>query len=274
MCQFRVDASLCTQCGLCIQDCVAGIIEMDDANIPSIPIEKELGCLKCQHCLAVCPTGAVSVLGKNPADSQPISAGDIPTFKQMDHFVRARRSVRHYKDQNVDPQLIDSILKFLAHVPTGCNAMELTFNVIDDKDVMHKFGDQLVTAIQHAAANKTSDHPFLTQIETLSHEAVASIVFRGAPHALIVSAPVDAPCANEDVALAIAYFELLAQSAGLGTVWWGFLRLTSSIVPETKSILGIPEGHAYYAILFGYPQIEFARTTQKEDAAKVRRISL
>lgn len=242
--------------------------------MPSISEENESGCLKCQHCLAVCPTGAVSVLGKNPADSQPISAGSIPTFKQMDHFVRARRSIRHYKDENVDRDLIDSLLKSLAHVPTGCNAEELTFNVIDDKDVMHNFSNQLVTALQDASANNASDHPFLAQIEHMSPQEIARIVFRDAPHALIVTAPPDAPCANEDVALSLAYFELLAQSAGLGTVWWGFLRLTSGIVPTVKAILGIPEDHIYYAILFGYPQIEFARTTQKEDAAEVRRVKL
>jgi nitroreductase len=247
---------------------------MNGDNLPSIPKGKELDCLKCQHCLAVCPTGAVSVLGKDPANSQPVSVCDIPTFKQMDHFVRARRSIRHYKHENVDTDLIDSLLKSLAHVPTGCNAQELTFNVIDDKDVMRKFCNQLVTALQDAAANNTFNHPFLAQIEHMSRESIAGVVFRGAPHALIVSAPMDAPCANEDVALSLAYFELLAQSAGLGTVWWGFLRLTSAIAPEIKSILGIPEDHIYYAILFGNPQIEFARTAQKEDAAKVRRVAL
>ncbi|MCE5315274.1 MAG: nitroreductase family protein [Armatimonadota bacterium] len=274
MCEFSVNASLCTRCGLCVSDCVSNIIEMGVNGLPSISPEKKGFCLKCQHCLTVCPTGAVSVLGKNPADSQPISGVSMPSFEQMDHFVRGRRSVRHYKDENVDPALIDSLLNALAHAPTGCNAQELTFNVIDDKDVMHRFSDQLVTALLKAAASDESEHPFLQQVAPLPREAIVNIVFRSAPHALIVSAPQDAPCAREDVALSLAYFELLAQSAGLGTLWWGFLRLTSGIVPEVKPILGIPDDHEYYAILFGLPKIEFARTAQKEDAAKVRRVTL
>jgi len=43
--------------------------------------------------------------------------------------------------------------------------------------------------------------------------------------------------------------------------------------PEAAPLLGIPENHDYGAILFGKPSIKFARTVQKEDAAKVRRIA-
>ena len=274
MCRFTVDKSLCTKCGLCISDCPSFIIMQDAGGFPAVPADKQSFCLKCQHCLAVCPTGAVSVLGKNPADSRLISSVEIPGFEQMDHFVRSRRSIRHYKDENVDKALIDKLLKSLAHVPTGCNAQELTFNVIDDKDVMRHFSDKLITALMNAAANHTSEHPLLTQIEAYSREAVTNMVFRTAPHALIVSAPQDAPCAREDIALSLAYFELLAQSAGLGTVWWGFLRLTLGIVPEVKPLLGIPDDHEYYAMLFGLPDIKFARTTQKEDTAGIRYIKL
>ncbi|MCE5322848.1 nitroreductase family protein [bacterium] len=274
MCRFKVDASLCTKCGLCISDCPSFIIMQDESGFPTIPTEKQPFCLKCQHCLAVCPTGAVSVLGRDPVDSQMISSIDMPSFKQMDHFVRSRRSIRNYKDENVDKALIDKLLKSLAHVPTGCNAQELTFNVIDDKDTMRKFSDTLVDALMNAGANHTSENPFLLQIMEMPREAVAKMLFRTAPHALIVSAPQDAPCPREDIALALAYFELLAQSAGLGTVWWGLLRRALLIAPEAKPLLGIPDDHEYYAILFGLPAIEFARTAQKEDAAGVRYITL
>lgn len=274
MCQFAVDESLCTRCGLCVRDCPSLIIELNENGLPWIPANKRTSCLKCQHCLAVCPTGAVSVLGKNPADSVPVSLEAIPSFTQMDHFVRSRRSIRHYKDENVDPSLIDRLLKSLAHVPTGCNAQELVFYVIEDKTVMKRFSDRLVAALLKAAADQAPGHPLLAQMAPLSPEAVSNIVFRGAPHALIVSAPQDAPCPREDIALSLAYFELLAQSAGLGTVWWGFLRFALSLVPDVKPVLGIPDNHDYYAMLFGKPKIKFARTAQKEDAAKIRRVTL
>ena len=62
----------------------------------------------------------------------------------------------------------------------------------------------------------------------------ADIIFRGAPHALIVSAPPDAPCPAEDVVLALATFDLLAQSARLGTVWWGLLKMVLEVLPAFR----------------------------------------
>lgn len=276
MSHFSIDQSLCTRCGLCVSDCVMRIIEQDDNGLPYISPEKAANCFACQHCLAVCPTGAVSVLGKNPADSQPIPGIGIPSFEQMDHLVRSRRSVRHYKDENVDPALIETLLKSLAHAPTGVNRQELTFNVIDDKEVMRQFSDTVLTALAEAAANEDVPGHFAIakQMASYPRDVAASIIFRTAPHALIISAPPDAPCGAEDVALALAYFELLAQSAGLGTVWWGYLRAILMAVPSLKSVLGIPDDHHFYAMLFGIPAIQFARTTQKEDVAKVRRIEM
>ena len=189
----------------------------------------------------------------------------------MAHFVRGRRSIRHYKSENVDPALIKSILRALANVPTGANACEMTFNVIDDIEIMHLFWTRAIAALK--TLNESHGIPErYAHILELPDDEMTRVLFRGAPNALIVSAPPDAPCPNEDVALAIANFELLAQSAGLGSVWWGFLRLFLYLAPELKPILGIPEDHVFSACLFGYPTIKFARTVQRDDAAVVRRI--
>lgn len=273
MLQFSVDSSLCTRCGLCAQDCVSQIVEQEGSAVPSIAAEKEALCLKCQHCLAVCPTGAISIFGKLPADSQPLFDGSFPSYEQMAHFLRGRRSIRHYQNRNVDPALIQSILTTLAHVQTGVNACELTFNVIDDIQVMKQFEKKTIAAIRESAIPGEIPERYTYALD-LPDDAIAQMLFRSAPHALIVSAPTTAPCPNEDVALAIANFELLAQSAGLGSVWWGLLRLFSTIVPKVRQLLGLPDDHVFAAALFGYPDIRFARTVQKDDAAIVRRISM
>jgi hypothetical protein len=67
---------------------------------------------------------------------------------------------------------------------------------------------------------------------------------------------------------------LLAQSAGLGTVWCGLLKLAFESAPELKSLVGLPADHHYYAMLFGPPAIRFARSVQRDDAAEIRRVKL
>ncbi|MEI7833974.1 MAG: nitroreductase family protein [bacterium] len=276
MLQFIVDDEKCIRCGECARDCVSRIIVQQGDDLPFIPAEKEAGCVHCQHCLAICPTAAVSIFGKDPAESIALSADSFPTLAQMTRLVRGRRSVRRYRDENVDPVLLNQLLVTLANVPTGVNASELTFHVIDDKDVMRKFQHQVLDALREAACENgiPAGIAYLGKIAGMPFEQGVAILFRNAPHAIIVSAPADAPCPQEDVTLALAYFELLAQSAGLGTVWWGMGKMTLETLPELKPLLNLPAGHKYYAMLFGTPAISYPRTVQRDDAAVVRRVEL
>jgi len=274
MLNFTVNDKRCTRCGLCQSDCVARIIQQAGDALPQIPADKEALCIQCQHCLAVCPTGAISILGKNPGGSIPLTSGHFPTLEQMSFLMRGRRSIRHYKDQNVDPALISQLLATLANGPTGVNRHELTFTVIDDKAVMQSLREKTMAALDEAQkANRIpASLAYLANVVTPYFKHGADIMFRGAPHALIVSAPPDAPCPQEDVALTLAYFDLLAQSAGLGSVWWGMLKMALLAVPELKPLFGIPPDHVYYAMLFGIPTIRFARTVQRDEAAVIRRL--
>ena len=275
MLNFTVTDQRCTRCGLCAADCPANIITQEGKALPSIRPDQEAECLQCQHCLAVCPAAAISILDRNPADSLPLTAKSFPKLTQMIRLVRGRRSIRKYKDENVAPALIAQLLAALANVPTGCNQRELTFTVIDDKAVMQKLREKFLEAI--AAADKAGRIPeqfaFVKAAPPAYAERKVDLIFRGAPHALIVSAPPDAPCPGEDVALALAYFELLAQCAGLGTVWWGMLKMVLESLPELKPLIGLPDGQVYYALLFGMPAIRFRRTVQRDHAAIVKRVS-
>jgi hypothetical protein len=103
-------------------------------------------------------------------------------------------------------------------------------------------------------------------------ERNVDVVFRGAPHLLIISAGPESVCPAEDVNLALAYFELMAQSAGLGTVWCGLAKMVMELQPELKAMVGVPEGHYYYAMLFGVPAVHYARTVQRDTASQVRRV--
>ena len=275
MLEFVVDDKRCTRCRECVQDCPSRIIEQEGKAVPRIPPDQEKFCIACQHCLAICPTAAVSILGKKPEDSLPLPKGCFPGLEPMSRFVRGRRSVRRYKDENVEPSLLRELLATLANVPTGVNRRELTFTVVDDKAAMRRLREKVLAAL--ASADEAGRIPersmYLKNAPAAFRDHGIDILFRTAPHALVVSAPPDAPCPNEDVALALAYFELLAQSAGLGTVWWGMLKATLETLPELKALFGLPPGHAYYGMLFGVPAIRYPRAVQRNDAAVIRKVT-
>lgn len=274
--QFIVDDDRCTRCGQCVLDCPACIIRQEGRTLPMIPPELEAQCIQCQHCLAVCPTAAVSIFGRDPDASLPLTPGSLPTPESMIRLVRGRRSVRRYRDANADPALVKRLLSALANAPSGINRRELTYTVIDDKDVMRQFRERMLAGLRTAAeATRIPDRlTYIARAVPAWFEQRVDVILRGAPHVLIVSAPPDAPAPREDLALALAYFELMAQSAGLGTVWCGMLKMALETLPELKAVLSLPADHHYYTMLFGLPAVTYARAVQRDDGAKVRRVAL
>ena len=266
MLQFRIDEERCIQCGECALDCPAGVIAMD--GYPKIT--DEAGCFQCQHCLAVCPTAAVSILGKNPEASTELK-GNMPDPAQLVTLIKGRRAVRRYRDQDLAPELIDHLLAVSCHAPTGVNARSVLFTVVRERAVMHRLReylmDRLVTLKDLGGLPEGFVGQYLGWTAKAWQEEGKDILFRGAPHLLITSAPADAPCPTQDALIALTTFQLLAHGHGVGTVWDGICMMALGVCPEVVGKLGIPENHTLgYAMAFGDPAVEYQRTVQRGPA--------
>jgi nitroreductase/NAD-dependent dihydropyrimidine dehydrogenase PreA subunit len=266
MLQFRVDSEKCDQCDACVKDCPSGILRRQGGT----PEAAAADCLECQHCLAVCPAGAISVFGLNPADSLPLSDGAIPSLRQMKTFIRGRRSVRQFLDEDIPAVLIDELLTDLAHAPSGCNARDLTFSVVSGRKAMAALLEKLIQAIETKRREIPSG--FVLEAVEAYRKNGRDLIFLGAPHLLVVSHGEKAICSREDVVLALAYFELLAQSAGLGTTWCGMIKFIADMIPEVYEWFGLDPKTYFYAMMFGQPAVRYARTVQRDSAARIRRI--
>lgn len=226
--------------------------------------------MRCLHCLAVCPTGAISILGHDPAESEPLK-GRLPAPEQVATLMKGRRSVRRYKQENVDPALLRRVLDVAAHAPTGVNARQLWVTVIDDTASMDAFRKEVYQRLEDLVReNRMPENPrrqFFSSAPELWRKGLDPI-FRHAPHCVLVSNAKDAPCREQDSLIYLSYFELMAQSGGLGTVWCGLLYWCLRLVlPELIPRLGIPETHELgYAMLFGSPAVQYQRTAERGPA--------
>jgi ferredoxin len=270
---FIVDRDKCINCNACILDCPRNIISRS-GKFPEVLPEWETNCLECQHCLAVCPTGAVSIFGLHPENSIELDMEKLPSAKQMHTLLRGRRSVRQYKKENVSGEVIDELLATLANTPTGCNDRALKFLVVDDRELMKGFLVMLVEALEKQIHNGIPVPDFLSLAVTAYRQNGVDEFFRGAPHLLVVSAGEKASCPKEDIDLALAYFELLAQCVGLGTTWCAFLKFAIDAAPELRSNLGLGPETPFFGMLFGHPAVRYARTVQRDNAAVIRRFSI
>jgi nitroreductase/NAD-dependent dihydropyrimidine dehydrogenase PreA subunit len=269
--KFRVDAEKCTQCDACVNDCPSEIIHRT-GPVPEATAPAEGSCLECQHCLAICPSGAISVFGLKPENSLPLLDGAIPSYQQMKTFVRGRRSVRQFSDEDVPPALLDELLADLAHAPTGCNDRDLTFSLVSGRKDMGILLERVVKEIEAKQKTGAALHEFVTGTAQAYRDSGKDVLFRGASHLLIVSPGEKARCGHEDAILALAYFDLLAPSAGFGTTWCGLIKIIADMVPETRKLLGLAPDTYFYAMMFGKPAVGYARTAQRDSAALIRRI--
>lgn len=255
---ISVDKDKCTHCGLCISDCTTGCIDFDSENFPKTVDEKR--CISCQHCLAICPTGALSFGDKHPNDSQAVEYSDILGL------IKSRRSVRQYGEDEIAPEIMDKLKQMLPYVPTGCNNHSLHFSIVEKKSAMDeirkKVNDLLIKTMSYKALS-----PIMNKFSRYKDAFLKGedVIFRGAPHMIVASSPLSAPCANVDPIIALSYFELYAQHLGLGTCWCGFAQACLKIFPELCEMLEIPSGYKpVYVMLFGNPKVKYQRTVQPE----------
>lgn len=277
--EFQIEREKCIGCGLCIDVCVGGVISLDENHVARIADFQEFGwggCWKCQHCLAVCPQGAISILGKHPEDSLPPPDTD-QVAPMLDALITNRRSCRRYLDKNVEKQTIDEMMAVLQNLPTGSNKQLVEYTLIDDKEQMKLFRDLAYERMEEQAAQgiyaKTFDAYYYGLMKQWEATVRPDLLFCSAPHLLIPHAPVGKGCWVQDVNIACTYFELLCASRGLGAVFMIYPLSVLENMPDIKAMLQIPEDHyTAMAVGFGYPEIRYARGVQREQKGKIHRL--
>lgn len=279
---FAIDKSKCIRCGNCIDVCSGMVLELDQDGYPKMrPFTRFgwQGCWRCEHCLAVCPTGAISIFNKRPEDSMSPPPADMGGY--MERLITNRRSCRRFEDKDVEPEIIDRILNVMASVPTGGNACSVEYTVIDDKDRVKKIRDAAYLKMEEAAKRHIYTSTFSEFYYSKMKQSEKTVrkddlLFCGAPHLFIAHQRCTGTWAEDskaDCIIASAYFELLANAFGLGTVIMSYAAdVLRELAPEARDMLNIPPDHYMGLIVgFGYPEIKYARGIQKERRGKIHR---
>ena len=269
---IEIDKEKCIKCGLCSHICPCDVIKFENGEYPEVSENHIAGCMKCQHCFSVCPAGAITFEGIAAEDACPF--GENPSEESMLNLIKKRRSCRNYKDENVSHEIIKKLTDMTAWVPTGCNDHRLHFSVIDDKEELAKLKNVIKeefskTFTKLRLAKEVISHrdvkidykKFVQYKRMLSlHE---DIIFRNAPHLVVVAYPKDAPCGPVDSIIALSYFELYAQTLGLGTLWCGLAQWLFQALPKLCKHIDIPKNYKPgYVMLFGYSKENYKRMTK------------
>jgi len=267
---FQVDTEKCIGCGLCEKVCPGGILHLNadrKCEMDEIDSFGWNGCWKCEHCLAVCPRGAISIFSKRPEDSIPTVKPETAT-PVMDALIMNRHSCRRFLKKDVPGETIDAMLQRIGNAPNGGNKQQVEFTLIDDQTQMDRFRALAYAEMDRLAENGVYpagfDKPSYEDMKRWEKTVRPDMLFCGAPYLLIPHAPLGRGEPVEDVMTAAAYFELLCASRGLGCVMMTFPKDALKNMPTIRAMLQIPEDHYVGVMLgFGWPEIRYARGTQR-----------
>ena len=274
--KFSVDKERCIGCEACVKECIFDIPVMSD-GFPILNREQEGECIGCQHCMAVCPTGALSVMGLNPDTAINLSAG-MPTAEQMALLIKGRRSVRQYHNRALPGETLSFLLETALYAPTAVNNSQVMFTVVEDLGTMDAIRHAAYDALRAKMANGGlgPGMEYLEERMAQSKGDEADVIFRNAPHMLVASAPREEMVPEVDCLIALSYFELLAASKGVGALWCGLAKVVlTQMVPHILAELGVPDSHTVgYVLVFGEPDVRFQRAVQKDTRGRINRVSL
>ena len=281
---FKIDKNKCIKCGKCINTCSGMVIEFGNDGYPRMKEFERFGwrgCWRCQHCLAVCPQGAISIFDKDPKDSLSFPPKEMGTY--MEQLITTRRSCRRFLDKNVDPDIITGMLNAMSAAPTGGNAQGVEYTVIDDKERVHEIWNSAYKTMDEKAKKHVYTHSFsdfyygkMKQSEKTVRKD--DLLFCGAPHLFIAHEKSEGKWAEDakvNCNIATAYFELLCNAHGLGTAIMSYpAEVLNELAPEARQMLSVPKNHYMGLIIgFGYPETTYARGVQKERGRKIHRYS-
>jgi nitroreductase/NAD-dependent dihydropyrimidine dehydrogenase PreA subunit len=266
MALLSVDQDKCKQDGLCAADCPMGIIRFDGpGNYPELIQGGEAFCIRCGHCVAVCPHGAMDHAEVPLAKCPDIDPALAVSPAQAEQFLRSRRSVRRFKDKLVEREVLQRLIETARYAPTASNAQPLAWRVINDPRRVQTIAGEVIGWMRDQVADpKAKVMPYMPLL-VKGWDAGIDTILRSAPCLVVAMAPAGARNGMVDLTLALCYLELTAPGYGLGTCWAGLLQGALMSIPGLREQVGIPADYPFhYPMMIGYAKSRYYRLPQRK----------
>lgn len=265
-----INLDKCVGCGMCESDCLVNAIRVkeDKAKV------KNILCINCGHCMAICPTDAIEMQGfdKNEVLEFNHENFDLEPEKLL-NFIKFRRSIRSYKDIEVEEEKIKNIVEAGRYTPTGGNRQPIRYILVKEK--LKEVKELAIEGLYNLALN-TDDEDYVRSIykntfkrmhKRYKEEGYDSL-FYDAPLLMVVVGDTSlGGSVYVDGGLAASNMELMAYSQGLGMCYNGFFVMASNVEPKLKELLGMNDNEAVItSFILGYPSVKYKRTVNRNSA--------
>lgn len=258
----------------CVSDCASGVWKAID-GIPEMA-DQDL-CNRCSHCLAVCPKNAIEndFLKIEQVRRVKRKRIDPQAYKEI---VLSRRSIRHYKNQPVEPETINDIIDVARYSPTASNSQQVSYIVITDQHILKEIASMIFsTAVSLYKYSTTRSGRYVFKglklsasidamlqkyVEPMSYyieldQSGRDLILHNAPVLILLHGPALSFFGADNCNIAAANMTNYAHSLGLGSCYIGFVTLMSRFNKKLCRLINLPKGRKVYAsLVLGYPKIK------------------
>lgn len=266
---FVVDQEKCKQDGLCVAECPMRIIQLEDEkSVPTPTDDADELCIGCGHCVAICPHGAMSHRSMTPEQCPPVRRDYLLNPEQVEHFLRARRSIRTYEDQPVEREILTKLIDIARYAPSGHNIQPVRWLVIYNTKEVRRLAGLVIDWMRDLLKKEVPIAKKLHMDRVVAAwESGVERICRGAPHVIVAHAPREDRTAPAACTIALTYLELAAPSFGLGACWAGYFNAAANMWPPMQEALDLTKGHiSFGAMMVGYPKYKYQRLPLRNEA--------
>jgi len=256
---ITVNEEKCIKCGLCVEECPLGVLKLEAAGPKEVNPD---ACFACGHCVAICPKEAIDNK-KSPLAMQS-EIEEVPKLspEEAKNFIRARRSIRSYKNTPVEREKLMQLVDVAHLAPTASNSQGISYLIIDDKKAIQLAVEECINWFE----NDPTWSKMLAGMIKGYRENKVDTILRDAPSIILTLAAADFYNGRENSMISLSYLELYAPSLGLGSCWAGVFEICARSenspinkifnIPEKKKITGV--------VMVGYPKYSYKRFTERQ----------
>ena len=244
-----INIDKCSNCQACIKECPSQNYQLD--NESGQTIFSKSGCILCGHCIAVCPENAIlyeKMKGEILNFAKKQDPSTLISYEALHPFLRAKRSIRQYKNKKVSKDLVDRVVDSMRYACTGANIRSLKCLLISDEVKIKLLSDSIIDYIALGSPNTNFIKKRNLGIDPIFHNAPIVVIFYS-----------NNQLDTRNATIAITFGMLSAQSLGLGSCWIGYAHsaLTGNSELRIKHT-GIKR-HVLGVMTLGYPAVKYQR---------------
>lgn len=253
---IRIDKEKCIGCGLCIDDCFSKSLSLFERKAVYTG-----DCIKCGHCVAICPVMAVSIPEFDMADIKDVeNARDRIDADSLSQMIKERRTIRHFKHKTVEKEKIERMIDAGRYTATAKNTQGNRFVVVEKQLESFK---QMVWRDTVAAVReeRNADAGLLAQYARYYVEEGIDYLFRDASVLICI-----ANALKWDANMAAQTMEFMAVAQGLGVMYDGLLMRAANLSEEAIKLLDLQGKPLAACMLVGYSNVTYKRTAPRKKA--------